>query len=190
MNALGGPAGVSAVINVARSHLRAGRWISGFALNCGPGPRRGPRKPLPPSCWRALTRAGFSGVTHGSPRALQTSRSKHRLRKLRSFLSILKMQKDSGPTPTACENSASARKLEGKKSLATAGRGGNGRSGPSRGAGGVRSGRSPRGPCLPGARLRGLRRPRGARERDARIGTVSAGRKGLGELPDFQIISP
>ena len=93
------------------------------------------------------------------------------------------MQKDSGPTPTACENSASARRLEGKKSLATSGRGGNGRSSPSRGAGGVRSGRCPRGPC------RGLRRPQGARERDAGIGTVSAGRKGLGELPDFQTTS-
>lgn len=139
---------------------------------------------LPPSCRRALTRAGLSGGTHRSPRASQTSRSKHRLRKVRPFLSILKMQKDPGPRELGFgRNGGRRRDKKKKKSLATAGRGGDGRPGPSRGAGGARGRRCPSGPCLSGARLRGRRHPQGARERQAPIGPASAGRKGLGGLP-------
>ena len=67
---------VSAVINVPTSKLRGGFWVSFSVLAPGLSTRTRKEPVLSPSCQRPLTPDWLLPVTHGSPRALETARSK------------------------------------------------------------------------------------------------------------------
>lgn len=151
-----------------------------FSLRCGPGPRRGPRKPYlfpaaapSPGLASPALRTGRRGLCkHLSP---NTGSEKSGL-----FSPSSKCRRT--PVP---ENSASAGRLEGEKKKVSQPPGEEGTAGPAlpgaqaeRAAGDV-----PAGPACPepGSAAGGV--PQGAREREAPIGPASAGRRSLGGLP-------